>query len=104
MIILKNHFNEHTTVIYANAITNGCQTFYADKLDEVCQRFNVPNSIKQDVLDALSANQGLDNVREDISKELTEADRDVLRVVAFATQNMNLLDYLLNRMINNQPN
>ena len=87
MIILKNHFNEHTTVIYANAITNGCQTFYADKLDEVCQRFNVPNNSKQDVLDALSANQGLDNVREDISKELTEADRDVLRVFDQMIQN-----------------
>ena len=41
MIILKDHFDDKDTVIYANVISNGCQTFYIDELDKICEKFCV---------------------------------------------------------------
>lgn len=52
MKILKNHFNQNDTVIYANIVSNGCQTFEIEKLDEICKSFEVPDSIKKEVIEA----------------------------------------------------
>lgn len=68
MIILKKHFNNQDTAIYANVVSNGCQTFYAEKLDEVCQEFEVPENIKQDVIRALAENQGVDDNMDEITR------------------------------------
>ena len=53
MIVLKNHFQGKDTVIYSNVVSNGCQTFFIDELDNVCQRFGVNYQTKQEVLDAV---------------------------------------------------
>lgn len=106
MIIIKNHFNNvdtdnyaslpKDTAIYANIISNGCQTFPIEQLDKVCQEFDVPDHIKDDVLIAFNQNQGADDVNEDIFDKLQELNNRTLNhAVAFATKNQNLLEKLL---------
>ena len=96
MIIIKNHFNENDTVIYANAISNGCQTFPIEQLDKVCRKFNVPNNIKQDVLKAFKENQGVDNINEDIFDQLIKIDNASLsNAVLLTTQNFVLFEKII---------
>lgn len=91
MIILKDHFNDNDTVIYANAVSNGCQTFPIEQLDKVCRKFNVPNNIKQDVLKAFKENQGADDINEDIFDQLIKIDNAVL----LTTQNFVLFEKII---------
>jgi hypothetical protein len=51
MIYLPNHFNDNTTVIIGDMVSNGCQTFHIDRLAEVAEEFNVPQSIIDEVID-----------------------------------------------------
>lgn len=96
MIILKKHFNNQDTAIYANVVSNGCQTFYAEKLDEVCQEFEVPENIKQDVLKAFKENQGVDNINEDIFDQLIKIDNaSFSNAVLLATQNFVLFEKII---------
>ena len=96
MIILKEHFNGYDTVIYANVVSNGCQTFPIEQLDKVCRKFDVPNNIKQDVLKAFKENQGVDNINEDIFDQLIKIDNVSLsNAVLLATQNFVLFEKIL---------
>lgn len=96
MIILKEHFNGYDTVIYANVVSNGCQTFPIEQLDRVCQQFDVPSNIKQDVLKAFKENQGVDNINEDIFDQLIKIDNVSLsNAVLLATQNFVLFEKIL---------
>lgn len=110
MIIIKNHFNENDTVIYANAISNGCQTFPIEQLDKVCRKFNVPNNIKQDVLKAFKENQGADDINEDIFDQLIKIDNASLsNAVLLTTQNFVLFEKIIKyfdcdyEIINHRP-
>lgn len=96
MIILNEHFNGYDTAIYANVVSNGCQTFPIEQLDRVCQKFDVPDNIKQDVLKAFNENQGVDNVNEDIFEQLIKIDNTSLpNAVLLATQNFVLFEKIL---------
>ena len=96
MIIIKNHFNENDTVIYANAVSNGCQTFPIEQLDKVCWKFDVPNNIKQDVLKAFKENQGADDINEDIFDQLIKIDNaSFSNAVLLATQNFVLFEKII---------
>ena len=96
MIILKDHFNDNDTVIYANAVSNGCQTFSIEQLDKVCQQFDVPSNIKQDVLKAFKENQGADNINEDIFDQLIKIDNASLsNAVLLTTQNFVLFEKII---------
>ena len=96
MIIIENHFRNEDTAIYANVISNGCQTFPIKQFDKVCKEFNVPNYIRDDVLVAFNQNQGADDVNEDIFDKLQKLNNRTLNnAVAFATNNQRLLKKLL---------
>lgn len=93
MIILKNHFNEKDTVIYGNAVSNGCQTFHINQLDEICKKFIVPEEIKKDVLKHHKENLGNDDMSENIFERLKAENNETLNhAVAFATENNELLE------------
>ena len=73
--------------------SNGCQTFYAEKLDEVCQEFEVPENIKQDVIRALAENQGVDDNMDEITRfeKLQQFNNNTLnRAIELFTCNPNL--------------
>ena len=95
MKILKNHFNQNDTVIYANIVSNGCQTFEIEKLDEICQEFDVPDSIKKEVIEAFEINRGKDDVTKNIFDNLTGVnDKNVYNAVILGTQSKELLNQL----------
>ena len=56
MIILNNYLNTKTYII-GNYIINGCQRFTIDKLDKVCEEFEVSNKVKQETLEAYNLNK-----------------------------------------------
>lgn len=66
MIILKKHFNGKDTAIYGDAVSNGCQTFHISELDKVCKEFEVPEKIKQEVIQYHRQNDGADDMSANI--------------------------------------
>ena len=57
MIILNQHFEGKDTYIVGDIVSNGCQMFHINLLDEVCNEFKVPNKIKEEVIVAHRANK-----------------------------------------------
>lgn len=103
MIILRNHFEGKDIAIYGDVVSNGCQTFYISKLDEVCKEYKVPEEIKQDVLKHHQANLGKDDISADILDELIEKRNETLIcAVLFATQNSFLLEKAMSIFKTNQ--
>ncbi len=49
MIHLKNHFDEKDTYIIGKLISNGCQTFPIEELERVCQEYDVPKELEEQV-------------------------------------------------------
>ena len=91
MIILKNHFENKNTLIYGNVISNGCQTFYIEELDQICDKFDVSDEQKQQVIEAYKQNLNKDDLNEYIE---TFVSLNHKRAVALATQNMQLIEKL----------
>lgn len=50
MIILKNYFNGNDIAIFGDVVSNRCQTFHISELDEICQKYAVPDDVKHDIL------------------------------------------------------
>lgn len=51
-VVLTKHFDGKDTTIVGDVINNGCQTFYLSQLDEVCNKFQVSDKQKRQVIDA----------------------------------------------------
>ena len=49
MIHLKNHFGGRGTYIIGKLIHNGCQTFPIEELERVCQEYDVPKELEEQV-------------------------------------------------------
>ena len=49
MIHLKNHFDGNDTYIIGKLIHNGCQTFPIEELERVCQEYDVPKELEEQV-------------------------------------------------------
>ena len=49
MIHLKNHFDGSGTYIIGKLIHNGCQTFPIEELERVCQEYDVPKELEEQV-------------------------------------------------------
>ena len=49
MIHLKNHFDGNDTYIIGKLISNGCQTFPIEELERVCQEYDVPKELEEQV-------------------------------------------------------
>lgn len=72
MIILKDNFNGNTTYIVGEYVQNGCQTFHISQIDKVCKNFNVPSSLKQEVVEYY---EGLDvqlSLQESLISDIVE--------------------------------
>lgn len=91
MIIIKNHFNKNDTGIYSDIISNGCQTFNINQLDEVCEKFKVPAEIKQEIIKYHQENSNIDDVTLNVLNVLkSEYFTALNRAVAFGTKNFTL--------------
>ena len=51
MKIIKDHFEGKTTYIHKDMVLNGCQLFNIKDLDKVCNGYEVPDTIKGEVLE-----------------------------------------------------
>lgn len=47
--LITEHFEGKTTYIIGDCIINGCQTFHIDELDIVCNSWNVPQDLRDEV-------------------------------------------------------
>lgn len=93
MIILKNHFDGNDTAIYGDVVSNGCQTFHIHQLDEICNNYDVPKFIKEEVLKHYQENLGKDDITADILGVLKAKNNATLNnAVAFATTNERFLE------------
>lgn len=54
MKIFKNHFEDKATVVAGNWCMNGCQIFHKRDAQKIFDRFEVPEEMRKDVLDAFS--------------------------------------------------
>ena len=75
---LENHFDGKTTYVVGKLIVNGCQSFEIDKLDEVCEKFEVSNEMKQEVIELYNSN----DPNEDWDKLVDDSDWCVRVAVA----------------------
>lgn len=96
MIILKKHFKNKNTVIYGNTVSNGCQTFNINQLDDICKKFEVPEEIKQEVLKAHQENLKVDDMKANILERLQlENNTTINHAVVFGTKNHDLLKEMM---------
>ena len=79
MKVLKNHFNNNTTILHKDVVVNGCQTFTFAKLDEVCKKFGVPDSVKQQVI---TAHSDTETWEDNLDEFVMDTNTDVRCTVA----------------------
>jgi len=103
MIILKNHFDGNDTAIYGDVVSNGCQTFHIHQLDEICNNYDVPKFIKEEVLKHYQENLGKDDITADILGVLKAKNNATLNnAVAFATTNERFLEKMFDHFKNDE--
>ena len=79
MKVLRNHFDGNPTIFIDDKIINGCQSFTINQLDKVCEEYEVPLKMKQDVLDNYT---GKDPTKEEILSFVRDEGEYVRRAVA----------------------
>ena len=64
MKVLYNHYKDKPTIIIGDRIINGCQDFTIDQLDDMCNRYEVTDKQKQQVIDVYKQHMidGDDNI------------------------------------------
>ena len=92
MIHLKNHFDGNDTYIIGKLIHNGCQTFPIEELERVCQEYDVPKELGEQVRQLYHENL---KTPEDWDKLINDEDWSVR--VAVAKQG-----YGLDKLINDE--
>ena len=51
MIIFENHFDDCATILIDEYIFTGDLKFKIDQLDEICDDYEIPDSVKQEILE-----------------------------------------------------
>ena len=59
MKIIKDHFEGNITYIHGDMVLNGCQFFNIKDLDKVCKKHEVPDTLKQEVIDLYNSKDAL---------------------------------------------
>ncbi|MCK9528971.1 MAG: hypothetical protein M0R77_00180 [Gammaproteobacteria bacterium] len=78
MKVLPNHFNFNPTIIIHGRIINGCQDFTLEEAPAILKKYNVSDSVWQEVLDVYSPT----STDEEITSFINVGDWEVCSVIA----------------------